>query len=215
MPAGPVGFELICATFIALLFGAAVCFGGYRFFLLLLPIWGFFFGFSVGAHAVQALLGEAFLGTVTSWVVGFLTALVFAVLAYLFFGVAVALAVGSLGYGLGIGLMDAIGIDFGLISWLVGIVVAAAFIFVTFRFNLIKWFLMLATAVGGAALVVGTLMLGVGGIQLAEAVNQPVRKLLAGNPLFILLFIGLAVVGFLAQYRTSMAMELVAYENRI
>jgi len=40
--------------------------GGYRFFIFLLPIWGFFFGFGLGAQAVQALFGDAFLSTVTS-----------------------------------------------------------------------------------------------------------------------------------------------------
>jgi len=44
-----MGFELLCATMIGLLFGAVICFGGYRFFLILLPFWGFFFGFGLGA----------------------------------------------------------------------------------------------------------------------------------------------------------------------
>ncbi|MCB0058225.1 MAG: hypothetical protein KDE45_14405, partial [Caldilineaceae bacterium] len=118
-----MGFELFCATLIALLFGAFVCFAGYRFFLVLLPIWGFFFGFGVGAQAVQAFLGQAFLGTVTSWVVGFIVAVLFAVLSYLFYIVAVALMGGSLGYGLAVSLLGAIGFPFGFITWLIGIAV--------------------------------------------------------------------------------------------
>ncbi len=65
------GFEVFCATMIALLFGLLLVFGGYRLFLLLLPIWGFFFGFGLGAQTMTWLLGEAFLGTVTGWIVGF------------------------------------------------------------------------------------------------------------------------------------------------
>ena len=34
-------FSLICGAFIALAFATAVCFAGYRLFLVLLPIWGF------------------------------------------------------------------------------------------------------------------------------------------------------------------------------
>jgi hypothetical protein len=30
-----------CASLIAFMFGLVLCFGGYRFFLILLPIWGF------------------------------------------------------------------------------------------------------------------------------------------------------------------------------
>ena len=98
-----MSFELLCVTLIALLFGTAVCFGGYRLFLFLLPIWGFFVGFAIGAQSVQMLFGQDFLATVTSWVVGFIVALLFAVLSYLFYAVAVAVIAGSLGYGLRFG----------------------------------------------------------------------------------------------------------------
>ena len=98
-----MSFELLCATMIGLLFGAIICFGGYRFFLILLPFWGFFFGFGLGAQTVQALLGDAFFATVTSWVVGFVLAVAFAVLSYLFYIVAVALIAGLAGLRTGRG----------------------------------------------------------------------------------------------------------------
>ena len=40
-------FQLFCMALIALLFGQALVFGGYRLFIFLLPIWGFFFGFGL------------------------------------------------------------------------------------------------------------------------------------------------------------------------
>ena len=144
-----MSFELLCATMIGLLFGAIICFGGYRFFLILLPFWGFFFGFGLGAQTVQALLGDAFFATVTSWVVGFVLAVAFAVLSYLFYIVAVALIAGSLGYGLVVAIMGAIGFNFGLITWVLGIVVGVIFAWVTIRYNLAKYVIILATALGG------------------------------------------------------------------
>ncbi len=57
-----MGFELFCATLIAIILGLVVCFGGYRLFLILLPIWGFFFGFFLGAETVQVIFGIGFLG---------------------------------------------------------------------------------------------------------------------------------------------------------
>ena len=117
-------FALMCGGLIALLFGLAVCFAGYRLFLVLLPIWGFFFGFGFGAQAVQAIFGDAFLATVTSWVVGFIVAALFAILAYLFYIFAVALIAGSLGYSVAVGLLTGIGMNFGLIVWLIGLVAA-------------------------------------------------------------------------------------------
>ena len=57
---------LLCVGLVGLLFATAVTFGGYRLFLVLLPIWGFFFGFGLGAQTVQALFGDGFLATTTS-----------------------------------------------------------------------------------------------------------------------------------------------------
>ena len=56
---------------VLLFLGTLIAFAGYRLFLVLLPIYGFFFGLSFGAHSVQALFGDGFLSTTTSWVVGF------------------------------------------------------------------------------------------------------------------------------------------------
>ena len=80
-----VAFELLCAGVIVFLFGMLVCFAGYRFFLFLLPIWGFFFGLWLGAESMQALFGVGAFATVTSWVVGFVVGVIFAVLSYLFY----------------------------------------------------------------------------------------------------------------------------------
>jgi hypothetical protein len=87
----PSTFELFCAALIALFFGMVVVFNGYKLFLVLLPIWGFIFGFVFGAQTMEALFGVGFLATVTSWVVGFVVGAVFAVLSYLFYIVAIAL----------------------------------------------------------------------------------------------------------------------------
>ena len=64
-------FALAIGGMLALFFGTVLLLGGYRFFLILLPILGFFFGFGLGAQTVQALFGGGFLSTVTGWIVGF------------------------------------------------------------------------------------------------------------------------------------------------
>jgi hypothetical protein len=210
-----MGFEIFCATMIGLLFGAFVCFAGYRFFLFLLPIWGFFFGFALGVQAVQALIGDAFFATVTSWAVGFVVALTFAVLSYLFYFIAVALIAGSLGYGLVVAIMGAIGIPFGFITWSLGLVVGIALAFVTLRFNLAKYVIIITTALGGAALAVGTLVLGVDGVQLATAATDPIRTMLQGHPFWTIIYLIMAVAGMFIQWRTGRMYTIEAYENRI
>src|SRR5690242_3022132 len=117
-------FAVTIGAMIALFFGTLLVLAGYRFFLFLLPIFGFFFGFTLGAQTVTALFGDGFLSTVTSWVVGFGFALIFAVLSYAFYIVAVGLIGAALGYALGVGILEAIGLNFGFIVWLVGIVAA-------------------------------------------------------------------------------------------
>lgn len=209
-----MAFEIICVTIIALLFSAALMFGGYRFFLFLLPIWGFFFGFGLGATAVQALFSTGLLATVTSWVVGFIVALIFAVLSYFFYAAAVAVIAGTLGYMLGIGLMDLFGLSgLSFITFLVAIILAVAVIVVTFRFNLQKYVIIAATAIGGAALAVGIMMLGVGGASLVQLIEHPVRLLWQTSPFMAIVFVLLAAAGIVAQIRVNRRFEIETYDR--
>jgi hypothetical protein len=210
-----MGFELFCATIIALLAGLVICVAGYRLFLFLLPLWGFFFGLFLGAQTLQAIFGVGFFSTVTSWVVGFIVGAIFAVLSYLFYAIAVALIAGSLGYALGAGFMHLIGLDWGLIVWLVGIVVAIAVIFVTFRFNLQKYVIIASTAVGGAAVIVGTFMFGLAGMTLAKFVENPIRYALSNSIIWTIIFLLLVAGGIFVQIVNTKEYEIEAYENRI
>ena len=206
-------FELLCATLIALLFGAAVCFGGYRLFLVLLPIWGFFFGFGLGAQTIQLLFGEALLASVTSWVVGFIVALIFAVLSYLFYAVAVAIIAGSLGYGLGVAIMGIFSADLTIITWVVGIVLAIIAIVITFRFNLAKYVIIAATAIGGAAISIGTLAVGVTGLAFAQLAANPVQAIMNDSFIWTLLFLVMAIAGIALQIAANRTYTIVAYNR--
>ncbi len=210
-----MSLEMLCATMVALIFGLALCFGGYRFFLVLLPIWGFVFGLVLGAETVQALLGDAFLGTVTGWVVGFFVGAIFAVLSYLFYLAGVAFLAASLGYSLGIGIMGAIGWDFALITWVVGVVLAIVVAGLTLYLNIQKYIIVTATAIGGAAIIVGTLMFGAEGLDVAQAATNPIRTMLEGNPLWTIIFLGLVIAGIFLQIVITRVYVAVPYENRV
>jgi hypothetical protein len=210
-----MGFELFCSTLIALILGLVICFAGYRLFLLLLPIWGFFFGFALGVQSLQLLFGVGFLATVTSWVVGFVVGALFAVLSYLFYAFAVAMIAGSLGYALGAGFMGLIGVDWNWLVWLVGIALAIVVIIVTFYFNLQKYVIIAATAIGGAGMIVGTLMFGYIGMTLAKFFENPIRFALNDSPLWTIFFLVMAGLGIAAQIISTRAFEVEAYDNRI
>jgi hypothetical protein len=201
-------------TVIALLFAAALIFGGYRFFLFLLPIWGFFFGFGLGAQAVQALFSDGLFATVTSWVVGFVVAIIFALASYFFYAAAIAVVAGALGYMLGVGIMDLFGLNgLSLITFIVAIILAVAMIVVTFRFNLQKYVIIAATAIGGAALAIGTLMLGVGGASLVQLVEHPVRLLWQTSPFMAIVFVLLAIAGIAVQIQANRRFEIETYNR--
>lgn len=204
---------IACVGVIAMFFGFVLAFAGYRFFLILLPIWGFFFGFGLGAQTIQAIFGTGFLSEVTSWVVGFVVAVIFAVLAYLFYLVAVAIIAGSLGYLVGVGVMEAIGFDFNFIVWLVGIILAVIVAVAVLRFNIQKWVIIIATAVAGAAVIVGAFLYIFGGLPSAQIAQNPVRLVLQTNPFWAIIFIVVAVLGFVAQYRTSQRWKLETYNR--
>jgi hypothetical protein len=206
-------FQLFCVTLIALLFGTIVTFGGYRLFLVLLPIWGFFFGFGVGAQSVQLLFGENFLATVTGWVVGFIVALVFSLLSYLFYVFAVGMIAGSLGYGLGVGLVGLVSSQLNFVAWLVGMALAVVFIVVTFRFDLAKYMIIAATSIGGAAAVVATLALGVENVQFANLVSNPGATLFNASFIWTFLFFFMAIGGISFQLAVNRQWEIETYNR--
>jgi hypothetical protein len=210
-----MGLETLCISLFALLLGVVICFGGYRLFLLLLPIWGFFFGFFLGASGLEALFGGGFLATVTGWVVGFFVGLIFAVLSYLFYVVAVAIMAGSLGYSLGAGFLHLIGIDLGVLVFIVGLVVAIVVAAVTLLFNLQKYVIIIATAVGGAAMVIGTLMMGGAKLTLVNLVENPIQTMFQDSPIWFIIFLVVAALGIVLQLAVNRTYTIEAYENRI
>jgi len=206
-------FAGLCMTMIALLFGLAVVFGGYRLFLFLLPIWGFFFGLGLGAQTVQAIFGTAFLATITSWVVGFIVGAIFAVLAYLFYIFAVALLSGSFGYAVAVGLLTAIGLNFGLIVWLLGIIAGIALAVIVLALNLQKYAIIVITAVGGTAAIIFTLLASVGGLSPAQLAGSPVLSAIQNSFLWLIFFLVVAGAGVIFQIRANQAYEIEAYDR--
>ena len=206
-------FAVMCGGMIALLFGLVVAFSGYRLFLVLIPIWGFFFGFGFGAQTMQAIFGEAFLATITSWVVGFIVAVIFAVLSYLFYIFAVAIVAGSLGYSLAVGILMAIGMNMGFIVWIIGVVAGVALAFVVLRFNIQKLVIEFATAFLGAGTIVGVFLALFGGLPSSQLVQNPVAFALKNSPFWMIIYIILGIVAFAAQYMSSRSFEVQTYDR--
>jgi hypothetical protein len=95
---------------LAIIVGIAFCFRGYVAMRLIIPLWGAFSGFILGAGLVASLAGEGFLSSLLGWFVGLVVALVFGVLAYLYYEISVFIAMSAIGFSLGTAAMVALGV---------------------------------------------------------------------------------------------------------
>lgn len=206
-------FALMCMSMFGLLFGFVLAFSGYRFFLFLLPIWGFFFGFGFGAQTIQFIFGTGFLSDVTSWVVGFFVALIFAVLSYLFYIFAVAMIAGSLGYGVGAAIILAIMPNFGFLAWVVGVVIGVLFAIAVITLNIQKYVIIFATGIQGAAIIVGVFIFMLGGIPSSEIFENPVQTAFQNSPWWTIIFLVVTALGIVAQIQTTQRWEVETYNR--
>jgi len=198
-----MGLQVLCVSIVALLLGITALFAGYRLFILLLPIWGFFAGFFIGASALTLLLGDGFLATLTSWVVGFILGLIFAILSYLFYIIGVAIVSGSVGYALGAGLIYAILPEASLTAFIVGIVAAILVAGITLVLNLQKWVIIAITALGGSIAILSSALLLFGKIGLTDLGTNPVQPVLQDSIFWFLVWLLLAGIGFVSQTVTT------------
>ena len=212
-----MAFELFCALILALGFAVFVAFTGYRFFIVLLPVWGFFFGFMLGAQTIQALLKESFLASATAFVVAIFVGALFAVLSYLFYMLAVALFSASLGYGAGIALMTGLfGQNLAFLTWLVAIALAVVVAFAVLRFNIQKYVIIIGTAVAGAGLATGVLAGGFYGVNVLQFFENPLKIMMSQMGFWgWLVFLVMAIGGIVVQWRSTDNFTVEAYETRM
>ena len=195
-----------------LFLGAMVAFAGYRLFLILLPIYGFFLGLAIGAHSWQALFGDGFLATTTSWAAGFFLGLIFAVLAYLFWLAAVAITAGSLGYGLVAAIFGAFGVDLGFLVWIVAVAVGIAFAVAALVLNLQKVIVIVATSLMGASSIVITFLL-LGSTTPAQVAESGAKMVIQDHPLWWIVYAVVALLGMAFQFRINREYEIESYNR--
>ncbi|HEY8169380.1 MAG TPA: DUF4203 domain-containing protein [Candidatus Limnocylindrales bacterium] len=193
---------------LAIAIGAAVAFAGYKFFLFLLPLFGFVAGFWIGSQAMTELFGSGFLVEVTSWVVGVVAGIILAVGSYFFWYIAVVALFGAVGFWLGDAVMTAITPDAGLLIFIVGLVVGVAFVLGAIALRFPKWAVLAITAIGGAGVAVSGLLLILGTITIEAMQDGPFTAAWNAGPIWALITLAVAVAGFFAQDRSTKDFEL-------
>ena len=188
---------------LAIAIGAAVAFAGYKFFLFLLPLFGFVAGFWVGSAAIAELFGSSMLVDVTSWVVGAVCGVILAIGSYFFWYIAVVALAGAVGAWLGGAVMSAIGFDAGLLNFLVALAVGVVFVVIAIALRFPKWVVLGLTALGGAGTAVSGLLLILGQIKIEAIQDGPFAAAWTAGPLWAIVTLVVAVAGFLAQDRST------------
>ncbi|MFC2023886.1 DUF4203 domain-containing protein [Chloroflexota bacterium] len=198
-------FSTVTLALLAALLGVAFCFAGYRFFLVMLPIWGFFAGFWIGAYSVALIFGTGFLATSTGLVVGFVVGIIGAVLSYLYYIVGVLIVAGAFGGALGSGIMSALGFDPGLMMAVVTLVSAFISAGLTLLLNIQKYVIIILTAMAGGVLVVlaGMLVFGQVTVYDLQAGGNFLQPILQGSWFWSVVWLALAVVGTVVQIRLN------------
>jgi hypothetical protein len=213
-----MSLEGIVIGTLGILLGAAFAFAGFRLFLLLLPIWGLFTGFMVGAGATATLLGESFLASTVAIVVGVVVAIVFALLSWFYWWGAVLVVAGSLGYIVTHWLLVAIG--FSADGW-IGVIIAAAagvaVAIVALLANAPKYVAILLTAFSGAASLSAGIALFLGVIKPDDMANGSLVAIYTQGWLWIVIWGVVAAAGIIAQLGSTRRMEAdltAQYEGR-
>ncbi|HHB90759.1 MAG TPA: DUF4203 domain-containing protein [Anaerolineae bacterium] len=192
-----------------LLIGLVFVFYGYRIFLVMLPVWGFFAGFWMGANALTLLFGHGFLATTTGWIVGFFVGVFVALFSYLFYFLGVAIVAGIVGYGLGVGFMGVFGLSGGILAFIVGVIVALVVIVLTLVLNLQKYVVIALTAFGGGVAAVAAVLVMFGQLTVQTLREQGDALVAIANisQLWVLAALVLAIIGIIWQLRSNRTYE--------
>jgi hypothetical protein len=192
----------IFIVLLAALIGVAALIWGYRIFLVLLPIWGFFAGLWLGVTGTTMLLGDSFFWTVSGIIIGVVIGIFAAILSYMFYLVGVAIIAAAIGGMLGSGVMGALGFDPGFLTTIVTIISAIAVALLALILNLQKYVITALTTIGGAALLViaGLLLFGQISPQDVQAGNL-LDPIFQSSWIGFLAWLVLVVMGFVFQIR--------------
>jgi hypothetical protein len=213
-----MSIEGIIIGIIGVVLGAAFCFAGFRWFMLLLPIWGLFTGFMVGAGATATLLGEGFLASALAIVVGVVVAIVFALLSWFYWWGAVIVIGGAIGFSITHWLLVVIGFSAdGLITTLIALAGGVALAIVAFLIRAPKYVAIILTAFAGAAWLAAGVALFLGVIKPDELQNGSLVGIYTEGWIWIIIWGVVGAAGVIAQLQMTARMEqdiVASYEGR-
>jgi len=195
--------ERIIIGLVALIIGLVLCFAGYRFFRVIIALWGFLTGFLLGEQLVISYGGASNLNGALPWIVGLVLGVILALLAYTLYQIAVAILGAGVGYALGTAIVSALGYGNNANAVLIGgLVLAVIFALVILFFHLVKLLLIINTALGGAGSIVLGWLLVMNIIQVQSLNTGMIGPFLQKTPWNVIWLI-LVVIGIIVQVATT------------
>lgn len=191
----------------AVVVGAVFCFRGYLAMRVIIPIWGGFAGFMLGAGLVASIADEGFLASVLGWTIGLAVGFVFALLAYLYYEVSIFIAMAAVGFVLGTSLMVALGVTWSWLIVLVGVVVGVLLGVVSIVAELPMTLLTVLTALAGASTIVTGTMLIFGVISLDDLDSAATTQRLDDDWWWYAIYLALVIAGIVIQIRSTMRLH--------
>ena len=197
-----MSLESIVIGLLAIGIGLAWAFYGLKLFTILLPIWAFFFGLVAGAQWGQDVFGQSgIFTTVLSWGIGLVFGIVLAAIAFFWYYAAIVILGGAVGYALGIGFFEWLGLGTGIIAVLIALIVGAIFAVGTFVLGVPVVLVMVFSAFSGAAAVVNGVLIFLGQIKLETLDTGIFGSLLTNGVVGVVSFLVLGAVALYWQIR--------------
>jgi hypothetical protein len=186
---------------IAVLIGALLCFRGYVTMRLIISLFGAFVGFLLGAGLVAGVTDSGMGQLALSWLVGIVGAVLFGVLAYFSYQLAVIIGMAGIGFTIGTSVMTAVGPGSQLATVAVGVVAAIVLAVIAIATDLPAIILVILTALAGASVTVTGIMVIAGAIGLDRLTVEGLGGEMSRSWVWYVVYGVLALLGALAQFR--------------
>lgn len=183
--------------------GLLFCFRGYVAMRFVIPLWGAMAGFLFGAGLVASVTGDSFLATLLGWTVGLGVAMLFGLLAYLYFEVSVFIAMAAIGFVLGTSLMTALGTNWNWLIILVGVTVGALLAMFAILYNMPAVLLTVLTATAGASVIITGVLLTLQQIDLEDFEVGTTTQTVIADWWWYTIYIVLVIAGVIAQIKAA------------
>jgi len=193
--------DTIVVGIIAVLIGALLCFRGYVTMRLIISLFGAFVGFLLGAGLVAGATDSGFGQLALSWLVGIVGAVIFGVLAYFSYQIAVVIGMAGIGFTIGTSLMAAAGVGSPVATVAVGLVAGALLAVIAIATDLPAVILVVLTALAGASVTVTGVMVIAGSVGLNRLTVEGVTAEMGRGWWWYVLYAGLALLGIVTQLR--------------